>query len=737
MRALRVFTAAACILSGAAVSTAVNADTPALSVTPRSFETYIPRVEATRLSTDEAPIIDGDISDAVWRKAAVIDEFYQVEPIDGGTPSQPTRVYVAYDERHLYVAVHAFDDEPDQIRRSQLQRDPGLSDDDGFRILIDSYGTFRDSFFFGINPNGARLDALTENGSDFRGEWNVIWRADARVVVDGWTAEFAIPFQSFSFDPRLDDWNLQFIRTIRRNNEEIRWSNIDQNRDRIDLTNPGRLGGIENVTSGKGLEAQLFLTGAGAYDWEADDTDFSLDPSANIFYKITPSLTGSLTLNTDFSDAPLDSRQVNTGRFSLFFPETRDFFLQDAAVFEFGGRAFNSTNGLPFFSRNIGIVRGAPVDIVAGAKLSGKVGPVSIGAISARTGAADALGIDGQYLSSARISIPVLRESKAGIVFSNGDPTGENNNTVAGADFQYKRSNLFGDGVLFADFAYIRSFDDGVGDDMKATEIAYRSQTWNATLRMREIGEHYAPRLGFVNRKGIRRYNPNMFRIFRPENSFIRRAEIGAWTNIITNLNDERLDHYSGTYIEAENDPGDYARIGYERGFVDIREPFSIAGVVPVPVGQYRWNQYSARIETTSARVLGVELSANWGGVYGGDILELGTEISFRPSKHFEIEAEHEYIEFDLPMGEVGIHIASIESTIAFTPDMFINTEIQYDNISEGFTFFSRFSWEPQPHQEVFLSFGHSAIIESEDFPRDFVSQGSSLALRLGHTFRM
>ncbi len=704
------------------------------------FETYAPRAMAVRIAPDAAPKIDGVLDDAAWSRAQPIDKFFQVEPAEGAAPSQETRAFILYDEKNLYIAIHAFDTDPENIRRSQLQRDPALQDDDAVRILIDPFGSFRDSYFFGVNPNGARNDALVENNSKFSDEWNTIWRAKARVVEDGWVAEIAIPFQSISFDQSLEEWNLQIIRTVRRNNEEIRWSNIDQNRNRIDITNPGKLAGVSDVESGAGLEVQTFITGAGSYDWETDQTDFSFDPSGNVFYKLTPSLTGSLTLNTDFSDTSLDARQVNTGRFSLFFPETRDFFLQDASVFEFGGRIFNNgpVNGLPFFSRNIGIVDGQPVDIVAGAKLSGKAGPANIGVISARTGASDALGVDGQFLSSARLSVPVFSESKAGVVFTNGDPRGEVNSTVAGVDFQYKKSNAFGGGTLTADAAYIRSFTGGEGDHLIASDVSYRSQKWNSTLRLRDVGENYAPRLGFSNRTGIRRYNLQGWRTYRPENSFIRRAETGAFSTLITDRdNGERLDHFYGAWANAQNNAGDSIRANIEHAFVNVRAPFSIAGALPVEAGEYRWNRYNLRLAATNARKLGARAGVRWGGIYGGDFFGADTGVSLRPSRYFELGANYNYSKFSLPAGKLGIHIASIDSTIAFSPDMTIKTEVQYDNISEAFTFFSRFSWEPIPEREIFLSFGHTAIIERESFPEDFTSQGTSLALRLGHTFRM
>ncbi len=740
MRQLGRWVAAWAALFGASTATGAQLASPRQSASPvRDFASFKPCAQAVRIAHEDAPIIDGDLSDPIWRRAQIIEDFYQVEPVEGAAPTQRTRAYILFDERNLYVGIYAYDSEPENIRRSQLQRDPALQDDDAVRILLDPFGSFRDAYFFGVNPNGARSDALIENNGSFRDQWNAIWRAKARVVEDGWIAEFAIPFQSISFDASLEEWNMQIIRTVRRNNEEIRWSNIDQNRGRIDMTNPGRLTGVTGVDSGIGLEVQAYLTGSSAYDWETDDADFEIKPSGNAFYKITPSLTGSLTINTDFSDTALDARQVNTDRFSLFFPETRDFFLQDAAVFEFGGRIFNNgpVNGLPFFSRNIGIVNGTPVDLVAGAKLSGKLGPANIGVISARTGASDIAGVDGQFLSAARLSVPVFSESKAGVIFTNGDPTGGVNSTVAGADFQYRRSNAFGGGTLTADAAYMQSFTGGETGHMFASETAYRSQTWNGTLRLRDIGENYAPQLGFLNRNDIRNYTANLFRVYRPQNSFVRRTETGLYTNIITDRDDVRLDQYNGFFTNAENNDGDRTGFEYERGFVEIRDPFSIAGEVPVAAGQYRWNQYFLFLQATNARKIGGGVEVRWGGLYDGDLLEVETNISFRPNRYIELTASHEYTDISLPSGQIGIHVASINSTIAFSPDMTIKTEVQYDNISEAFTFFSRFSWEPIPEREIFLSFGHTAIIDRQNFPRDFNSRGSSLALRLGHTFRM
>lgn len=725
--------AMACALFAAAAP--ARAQEPA----PTDFQSYFPRMEAVRIDDAEAPKIDGDLSDPAWSKAASTDEFYQVLPVEGAAPTEKTRAYLMFDSENLYVGIHLFDSEPQKITAKLMARDASLRQEDSIRVMLDPFGTFRDGFFFGTNANGARVDALIENSSAIRVEWNTIWNVKSKIVEDGWIAEFSIPFRSISVDASLDEWGLQFLRFIPRKNEEMRWSNIDRTRDRIDLTNPGRLSGVENVATGVGLEAQLFVTGATSYDWELGEIDADLNPSANIFYKITPSLTGSLTFNTDFADAPLDARQVNTGRFDLFFPETRDFFLQDVASFEFGGNVFaDSVNGLPFFSRRIGIVEGRPVDIVAGAKVSGKLGPANVGALAVRTGGDG--GFSGQYLGSARASFQVLSESKIGAIFTYGDPAGAIDNAVGGVDFQYRNTTRF-DGALRADLAFLQSVGgEGASEAdgrFGAADVSYRGDKWNWTTRFEHIGEDYDPRLGFANRTGVRRYVQDGWRRWRPETGAVRSIEVGGFADLITDLDDTLLDRFWGGFVNVEINAGDKFEAEARSTYEDIREPFDIAGRLNVPAGVYRHERYEFEVEMSEARPVSASAGVEAGGAFGGDFLGLNGGVSWRPDKHFSIGANYALRAFDLPSGSLDVHIGSLESVIAFSPTVFVATDVQYDNISENFTFFSRFTWEPQPEREIFISLGHTAIIEEDRFPASFRAQGTSFAVRLGHTFRL
>ena len=272
---------------------------------------------------------------------------------------------------------------------------------------------------------------------------------------------------------------------------------------------------------------------------------------ANAFYRITPGLTGTLTLNPDFSNSPLDPRQINLSRFSLFTPETRDFFLQDAAAFEFGGRNFPfNQNGRPFFFRNIGLVDNRPVTVLGGAKLSGQYDALSIGALAARTNPTRTT--DGQLLSAARLTTRVAAESRAGVIFTHGDPEGETDNTVAGVDFQYRNSNLFGsDKILQADAYYMKSFSSTAGDDDTAAfALNFPNEPWLGDFLFKQIGESFLPALGFINRTAIRQYVGTVAHLSRYRNMYLNQLEFGTDIEFVTDLHD-RLDRSAHDAMSA------------------------------------------------------------------------------------------------------------------------------------------------------------------------------------------
>jgi len=464
----------------------------------RDFNTYIPTAKATRIQASEAPNIDGDVSDAVWAKAEVISEFYQLEPDTGQPVSERTELRFLYDADNLYIAVYAYDRRPDQIRATTKNRDRNFAGDDTVCISLDPLNTRRNGYLFVMNALGGRIDDLIQNNTDFIREWNTIWTGRSRIVDDGWTVEMAIPFRDLSFDPTKPDWVIDFSREIRHLNERARWSTISAAERPADISRAGTLTGITDINQGLGLDIQLYGSARYRFDWQNPQRETkSGRVSGNAFYKITPQLTGTLTVNPDFSDSPLDILQVNTTRFNLFQPETRDFFLQDTATFEFGGHGFTiggrgsdypypPQNASPFFSRNMGLANGLPVSIIGGTKLSGEYAGLGIGALSVVTnGTGDTQR--SQVLSVARVTKPI-GESKVGILVTNGDPTGLSKNSLAGADFQFRNSNWTPGKILQSDFYYQRSLSDTKGDDDSfGMTVTYPNEPWGLDTRSKQV----------------------------------------------------------------------------------------------------------------------------------------------------------------------------------------------------------------------------------------------------------
>jgi len=283
---------------------------------------------------DAVPVIDGVLDDAVWALAEPIEDLHQVNPVEYNDPSERTEIRILYGDDALYISARLWDSQPDGITAQIRRQGEGIGNDDNFAIILDPHLDRRSGYRFQVNPNGVRFDALYSDTNDTENDWEGIWLAESAIDDQGWTAEIAIPFKTLSFDPDGEAWGMNFSRTIQRLDESVAW--VSRNRQ----SNPGVAGtvtGFWDLQQGRGLDIIPSVSAQGQRAYGPTNLSSSnLEPSVDIFYKLTPSLNGALTLNTDFSSTEIDDRQVNLTRFSLFFPEKRDFFLQDADIFEFG-----------------------------------------------------------------------------------------------------------------------------------------------------------------------------------------------------------------------------------------------------------------------------------------------------------------------------------------------------------------------------------------------------------------
>ena len=716
-----------------------------------------PNVAAVRIDPSEAPTIDGDVSDAVWAKANVIDRFIQKSPNPGQPATERTVVRILYDANNLYFSFYNYDANPDRIIVRSMQRDGPLFTADSVAIYLDPGQTRRNAYNFEIGASGGRTDQLELNNTEELREWDTIWEARSRRVADGWTAEFAIPFRSLSYDTNQTTWGFDVSRRVRHKNERLYWSGFSPNLEFTDVSQSGDLTGISNVTQGLGLDVQVYGKLGGKHDWgvPGDGADLAFTVGGNAFYKVTPALTNTLTINTDFSDAPLDVRQVNTTRFSLFTPETRDFFLQDIAAFEFGGRNFGrnsqdrvSNNGRPFFSRNIGISGGQPVNIVVGDKLSGQLGGFDIGALSVLTADTPTSSREcvqplneltrcGELLSVLRVTHPVLSESKVGFIVTNGDPSGLTENTVAGIDLQYRNSDFFGRYILQGDAYYQRSFSNTFGeDDSAAVSLNFPNEPWFGDFVFKQIGTDFTPALGFVNRTSIRQYTGTVSHLARYRNTYLNQFEIGTNFEYVTDLDDRLESRVNDVYVRLASAIGDEVTARIINTYENVPALFFLPRKVPVLPGRYEWNSVAVRVRTFDGRQLRLDSEVTCCGFFDGTSLRTRVILAYRPNAYFEFIPTYDGTFIRMPTGNVDIHLFSVDSVINFTPDMQIAMQLQYDNISANFGFSARYRWEYEPGNEIFIGVAQAAIIPGLVPRYTFIPRMTQVSLRLGHTFR-
>jgi len=718
-------------------------------------------IEMVKLNQE--PEIDGILDDEVWQQARVITDFYQTTPIEFAMPSQDTEVRIFYTEDAIYVGAKMFEDDPELITAQSLQQYGGVTQEDVFILLLDPFLNRRSGYRFAISPNGIWWDAIYSSPTETDANWLGIWQGESAIGEDGWTTEIRIPFQTLSFDPDNSDWGINFQRIIRRSDERISWLSRDRQQ------NPGTSGvatGISGIQQGKGLDIVPGLTlrrdkvfgaqpGAGVEN--------SFEPTLDLFYKITPSLNAAVTLNTDFSAAEVDNRQVNLTRFSLFFPERRDFFLRDSDIFEFGqigtydftanwGTGFSAIpgaaqqNARPFFSRRIGLsANGAPVDLNVGGKISGRVGNFNVGSLIISQDEDVASGVDATDIFVGRAVMNVLSESQLGVMMTDGDPQSNLDNTLYGADFRYRNSRLPNNKTVEVN-AWVQQTDtEGKqGDDM-AYSLALSSPNRNGlrgTAIYTRVEQNFDPAVGYVNRSGVEEYAmEGGYSYLMPPSSYFAsynvtvdgyRAELLSSGELSSQDVGIRLSLYNRTRDRF------FARLVQAKEV--LLNDFSIfrasdgSRSVVIPSGSYTFNEARIFLNTGTHRKLSANLSVWTGEFYDGEHLEFRSAFTWRPSNQLEFGLTHNENSIKLPAGDFKVRQINLQANFALNTRWSWNNLLQYDNVSEAAGFNSRLLYIPEAGQQAILVFNYGAEDRNKD--NNFISTASDLSLRATYTFR-
>jgi hypothetical protein len=689
----------------------------------------VPRLRLVQ--TALPPEIDGRLDEPVWQQAAVIESFRQVVPLEGAPPSEATEVRLLYDAGALYIGVRAFDRAPDGIVATQMRRDADVEPDDRIAIVIDPFLDRRNGFYFEMNPVGARVDGLVEGNDRLRLDWDGIWRGRAAIDGQGWVAELAIPYKTIAFDAHTSRWGFNLSRTIRRRNEIVRWSGASQDKSLISIADAGVLEGIEGITQGLGLDIKPFGVVSAARDHARDRDQVDLDGGLDAFYRLTSSTTLALTLNTDFAETEVDERRVNLTRFPLFFPEKRDFFLQDAGIFNFGGIRMNP---LPFFSRRIGIgPDGAERDILAGLKVTGREGGINFGLLDVHMKDDETLGE--KNLLAGRVALNVLEESTVGAIFTAGDPVAPGSSWLAGGDFNYRNSRFAGDKTVTGSAWYLQSDSSGAEGARNAfgARVGYPNDRVSWEMGFTQIDDQFDAALGFVPRRGIREYFGHWRHRWRPNTDLVRSIETGVFGLLVTDLDDRtESQELNFDVLEIETPAGDQLSATVARGREVLFEPFEIADGVVVPAGSYREDRWSLELESSEGRRVGILLRGAGGGFLSGTRTEYGAGLEVRASRHLTLGAELEYNDVELDEGAFITRLLRGRVNVYFTPDVSWLNFVQYDNVTESVGINSRLRIILDPGSELFIVVNQAIDREGASYR---VAR-SELTTKLGWTIR-
>ena len=699
----------------------------------------------TFLKTD--PTIDGNIlSEAIWEQVPAITDLKQIKPNYNQPASEETAIRVAYTQKTLYIAVICYDKTPDQIVVSDSRRDGDLSDEDSFLFILDTYNDQQNGFLFGTNANGMEYDAQIDNEGEGNfsanrqqggvvGGTNINWDASWEVKTEtgdyGWSAEFAIPLRSIRFNSGTDKISgINFQRSISKRSETAFWANLPLGFDIKRLSLAGKMTGIE-LKSPKNLKVIPYVLSQAILDNTSQkNISATADIGGDIKYSLTPGLTLDLTYNTDFAQVEVDEQQVNLDRFNLFFPEKRPFFLENAGQFSVGSPGEVDL----FFSRRIGIgERGSIVPIIGGSRVSGKIGQTNVGLLSMFTDEIDSEGgldlVKNNY-SVARVNhdFAKSRSSLGGIfVNRNGIGISEDYNRVFAMDGRLglgKKAQVTG---------YLsKSSTPGIDNRDHAFNIlgVYNWNGWNLRAGYTEVGENFNPEVGFLLRSAFKKPEFLIFKQWRPKNT-------GKFLEVRPHISYRGYWNFNNTqetgFLHVDNhwvwESGFEVHTGINFTKETVLEAFPISQVTVDP-GVYDHQEFQFVLFTNSNNKLAYRTRTVIGGYFGGNRISSNNTTGLRLGDKFNAEANLNYNRLNLPNGSTDVVITGGRLAYSFTPRMFLQSLVQYNNVSRITSVNARFGLLRNANTGLFVVVN---IIKDNDFNDRLNNQ--NITIKYSHQF--
>jgi hypothetical protein len=671
---------------------------------------------------DPPPIVlDGVLDEPAWQLAPPVKGFKQREPKDGEDGTDDTEVRILFDARTLYVGVLARDAEPQKVIGRILERDRlfevregrgAFSGDDAVLLLVDPFHDHRNAMVFGTNPNGAEYDALiTDESQAFNQDWRAVWRVAAQRVKEGWSAEFAIPFRSLRYPAAGGTWGFNVCRMQRRKNEETLWSGWShQDGGFHRVSRAGAIVGLVDLPrAGLNLEVKPFGL-AGLDQVAPDGASGRADVGLDLKYEVRPGLVLDATANPDFSQVEADPERINLTRFSLFFPEKRDFFLENAGVFEFGSRGLYETPPfLLFFSRRIGLNEDEEeVPVIGGLRLTGRAGPQTIGVMDVYTG--EGAGERPTNYAVVRAKRDVGGSGYLGLMATDKRGGGFSNSAV-GLD-----GSFWPTGSLNVQTFLARTSTSGPGGEGTAGRVGldYQTDRLGARAQYLYIDKDTDAQMGFITRTDIKRTGAEVRVSRRPDFLGLRRVSLDVFGDYITNVAGERQDWAGGPFVRVEWNSGEsvdgYVQMGRSR----IVESFDLADRLPVPTGDYVANLKVVDFFTSRSRPWGVGLTADWQDNFGGRLSDRGVLLFGSLGPHLSLSGGVTRSAAELPSGSFVANVISARVAYAFNTRLGAGAYVQWNTLDEEIVANLRLVYRHRPGSDLVL-----ALNENRGAPGD------------------
>ena len=673
----------------------------------------------------QGPIaLDGKLDEPSWASAPLATNFVQNDPREGEPASFETEVKLLYDDRALYIGVFAKDPEPAAIIINELRKDFNTGTADGFQVVIDTFHDARNGYQFAINPGGAKWDSQMSNeGREQNSNWDGIWDVGTRVGSDGWYAEIEIPFKTLKFGPAdMQTWGINFQRRLRRRNENSYWSPLRRIHQLSRVSMAGTFEGLQGLKPGANVRVKPYaLANLNKLAGVSLDKDF--DAGVDVKYGVTSGLTWDFTVNTDFSQVEADEQQVNLTRFSLFFPEKRDFFLENSGVFQFGsgntggggggggaggGRQNASQDMIFFFSRQIGLSpTGDAIPLLAGSRITGRVGEWSMGAVNIQQREKDAS--PSTNFTALRLRRDILANSDIGVMFLNKDPNGANYNRGYGADANFR---FFGD--LTANVAIAKSATPdeslpGDGQDLYSkTGVGYRNNKWEARGMYQTIGARFNDELGFVPRKGVDNSEFYVAGRFRPRRlqRWVRETFPHIQFENFTRRDGGGLEsRYMDWHWPVTFQNSSFVEVGTNPNIEVIDERFTINSRrnIFVDPGRYEFKEHFILANTNAAAPFSMNLRAGTGEFYDGYRRNYTIGGTYRMNQHFNVSLSDQINDIDLASGSFVTHLVTGRVNYYFSNKVFVNALVQYNTDTNQWSSNVRLDIIHRPLSDIYL----------------------------------